>query len=56
MKFIGPGQLTFVGGAGIGQGQGTLPPPQILSFDVYYTDPPIVGFHIVKPPEDSDET
>lgn len=56
MKIVGSGQLIFVGNAGIGQGQGTLAPPQILAFDVYYTDPPIVGFHIVKPPEETDET
>lgn len=54
MKFIGPGQLLFTGNAGIGQGQGTPPPPQILSFEVYYTEPPIVGFHVVKPPEDTE--
>lgn len=43
-------QLLFLGTAGIGLNFGQIA-PQIKFFDVYYTLPPVVGFHVIGDPE-----
>lgn len=54
MKIIGGQNIIFLGDGGIGPGFGQIA-PQILTFDVFYTQPPIVGFHVVKEPADIEE-
>ena len=49
MIFIGGQHIFFIGESGINPNGG---PPPILTFDVFYRDAPIVGFHVVKEPED----
>jgi len=50
MNFIGGQHIFFIGDSSIED----TPPPfaPILTFDVFYRDPPIAGFHVVKEPED----
>lgn len=53
MIVVGGQNIVFLsGGAGPGFGQIA---PQILTFDVFYTKPPIVGFHVVKEPDEECE-
>lgn len=44
--------VVFLGDSGMGENFGQIA-PQIKMFDVYYTQPPVVGFHVVG--EDDDE-
>lgn len=39
--------LVFLDGAGIGEGSGGSNLPEIRNFDVFYSNPPVVGFHVV---------
>lgn len=52
MKIIPSGTVvTFMDGAGIGNDFGQIG-PQIRYFDVYYINPPAVGFTVALPPEE----
>ena len=53
MKIIGGQNIIFLGDGGIGPGFGQIA-AQILTFDVFFTQPPIVGFHVVEEPEDEE--
>jgi hypothetical protein len=41
--------VTFMDGAGIGHDFGQIG-PQVRYFDVYYINPPVVGFSVAVPP------
>jgi len=47
MKFIGGQNIIFLGNSGIGENFGQIA-PQIKSFDVYYQDAVVVGFHVTR--------
>ena len=52
MKIIPSGtQITFMDGAGIGHDMGQIA-PQVRYFDVYYINPPVVGFTVALGPEE----
>lgn len=51
MKFLGSSIPVFVGQAGVGQNFGQIA-PQVQFFDVFYTNPPVVGFHVVGSVDD----
>jgi len=47
MKFIPHGShILFLGESGIGTNFGQIA-PQIRFFDVFYSLPPVVGFHVI---------
>lgn len=52
MKFLPQNtNIVFVGDAGMGENFGQIA-PQLRTFDVYYTQPPVVGFHVIGEDED----
>lgn len=52
MQVYTPGvNLVFLGDAGIGESSGKRL-PELKSFEAYYEDPLVVGFHVVSSEED----
>lgn len=53
MTIIGGPNPIFLGQAGLGKNFGQIA-PQLKTFDVFYCQPPVVGFHVVpdEPIED----
>lgn len=46
MKIFGGPNPVFLGDAGVGQNFGQIA-PQIKSFDVFYCQPPVIGFQVI---------